>query len=212
MNYGPQYGPNAVTPTYSWADDPLNDSNLAKLIKNAGGIFQRAVFIPIIHYKTDSENRTANVYYDMGDSIETYTSGSFTAHNNVVKNDSKELDSMITFNNNAVDVKANVDPVTGTPSNVITLPAGPSRTGYTFAGWNENQAGTGKTYQPGAKYTLPADSSVVVLYAMWNPIIQHSMPVTGSNQIVIMISMITTAGITIITSLFMGKKKTNHSR
>lgn len=211
VNYGPQYGKHASTAPYAWTDDPLNDSNLAKLIKNAGGIFQRAVFIPNIYYNTDDENRTASIYYDMGDSIETYASGSFTAQNQVVKNDSKELDSMVTFNNNAVDVKTSVDSVTGAPSNVITLPAGPSRIGHTFAGWNENQAGTGKTYQPGDKYTLPADSSVIVLYAMWNPIIQHSMPVTGSNQIVIMISMITIAGITIAASQFMSKKKTNHS-
>lgn len=138
VNYGPQYGKHASTAPYTWADDPLNDSNLAKLIKNAGGIFQRAVFIPNVYYNTDDEHRTASIYYDMGDSIETYASGSFTAQNKVIKNDSKELDSMVTFNNNAVDVKANVDPVTGAPSNVITLPAGPSRIGHTFAGWNEN--------------------------------------------------------------------------
>lgn len=40
----------------------------------------------------------------------------------------------------------------------------PTRTGYTFAGWNTKQDGTGTTYAKGATYSTNAD---VTLYAKW---------------------------------------------
>ena len=40
----------------------------------------------------------------------------------------------------------------------------PTRTGYTFAGWNTAQDGSGDSYAPGATYTANAD---VTLYAQW---------------------------------------------
>lgn len=40
----------------------------------------------------------------------------------------------------------------------------PTRTGYTFNGWNTNNSGTGTNYAAGANYTANAD---VVLYAKW---------------------------------------------
>lgn len=211
VNYGQQYGQNVTNAPYTWTDNPLNDAKLKKLIVNAGNTFQRSVFIVKIDYKTADENRTANVYYEMGDSIENYAKGSFTAQNTVVKNESQKLDSMVSFNNNAVDVTTTVDPVTGTPTSVIHLPAGLFRVGYTFVGWSEDKNGAGTIYQPGDEYTLPADSSVKVLYAVWKPNIQHSMPVTGSNEVMILLIMIMTVIIAMITALSMGKRKTKRS-
>ena len=47
----------------------------------------------------------------------------------------------------------------------ITLSSStPTRTGYTFAGWNTKQNGTGTTYAKGATYSTNAD---VTLYAKW---------------------------------------------
>jgi len=43
----------------------------------------------------------------------------------------------------------------------------PTRTGYTFNGWNTNSSGTGTNYAAGANYTANAS---VTLYAKWNPI------------------------------------------
>lgn len=215
VNYGQQYGQNVTNAHYTWTDkwtdNPLGDAKLAKLIVNAGKTFQRSVAIVKIDYKTMDENRTANVYYDMGDSIENYAKGSFTAQNTVVKNESQKLDSMVSFNNNAVDVTTTVDPVTGTPTSVIHLPAGLFRVGYTFVGWSEDKNGAGTIYQPGDEYTLPADSSVKVLYAVWKPNIQHSMPVTGSNEVMILLIMIMTVIIAMITALSMGKRKNKRS-
>ena len=43
----------------------------------------------------------------------------------------------------------------------------PSRTGYTFGGWNTNASGTGTNYASGGTYTGNAD---LTLYAKWTPI------------------------------------------
>lgn len=42
----------------------------------------------------------------------------------------------------------------------------PSRSGYTFQGWNTNSSGTGTNYSPGGNYTA---NSNVTLYARWTP-------------------------------------------
>ena len=42
--------------------------------------------------------------------------------------------------------------------------ATPTRTGYTFAGWNTNSAGTGTSYSAGGNYTANANAT---LYAKW---------------------------------------------
>lgn len=48
---------------------------------------------------------------------------------------------------------------------VLTLSSTvPTRTGYTFAGWNTKDDGTGTSYAAGASYTANAD---VTLYAQW---------------------------------------------
>lgn len=62
---------------------------------------------------------------------------------------------------------------TKTWNTTISLPAnGFQKTGYTFAGWNTNSAGTGTAYQPGDSYTITAN---VTLYAKWS---QITYPVT----------------------------------
>ena len=49
----------------------------------------------------------------------------------------------------------------------LTLSASkPSRTGYTFAGWNTNSSGTGTNYAAGATYT---GNATLTLYAKWTP-------------------------------------------
>lgn len=53
----------------------------------------------------------------------------------------------------------------------FALPASgssPTRSGYTFAGWNASQDGTGTNYLAGATYTMPAANTT--LYAKWNQI------------------------------------------
>lgn len=48
-----------------------------------------------------------------------------------------------------------------------------TRAGYTFAGWNTTQNGTGTAYSDRAYYTVPDDvmnEQTVTLYAQWNPV------------------------------------------
>ncbi len=60
------------------------------------------------------------------------------------------------------------DPETGDYDTSITLPPAPSRTGYTFTGWNTEQGGrTGTRYAAKASYTIKGN---VTLYARWSPI------------------------------------------
>ena len=53
---------------------------------------------------------------------------------------------------------------TGTPS--VRLPM-PTRSGYTFNGWNTKSDGTGTPYNAGASYTPTAST---ILYAQWEPV------------------------------------------
>lgn len=48
----------------------------------------------------------------------------------------------------------------------IAIAEAPTRTGYTFAGWNTAKNGSGKTYQPGAIY---GENAGMYLYAQWIP-------------------------------------------
>lgn len=51
----------------------------------------------------------------------------------------------------------------------FTIPSTiPTRSGYTFEGWNTNSSGTGTTYQPGELITI--DGGTTTLYAMWSQI------------------------------------------
>ena len=74
--------------------------------------------------------------------------------------------------NEAFDVTYDANGGSGAPSaqekrkdTDLTLSSDvPTRTGYTFAGWNTAQDGSGDSYAPGATYTANAD---VTLYAQW---------------------------------------------
>jgi uncharacterized repeat protein (TIGR02543 family) len=46
----------------------------------------------------------------------------------------------------------------------------PTRSGYSFAGWNTTRNGSGVSYQPGASVTIPGEG-LVVLHAQWTPIV-----------------------------------------
>lgn len=46
----------------------------------------------------------------------------------------------------------------------LTLPIGPTRTGYTFTGWNTAADGSGASYPAGGAYT---DNAATTLYAQW---------------------------------------------
>lgn len=46
----------------------------------------------------------------------------------------------------------------------LTLPIGPTRTGYTFTGWNTAADGSGTSYAAGEAYT---DNAATTLYAQW---------------------------------------------
>ncbi|MEN9962081.1 MAG: hypothetical protein RIS66_494 [Actinomycetota bacterium] len=67
--------------------------------------------------------------------------------------------------NNGVGVIANQAGRFGTG---ITLTATtPTRTGYTFAGWNTQAAGAGTSYASSAAFTIPAGNTI--LFAQWTP-------------------------------------------
>ena len=62
------------------------------------------------------------------------------------------------------------DPVTGAPFSTVLVPSDePTRTGYTFMGWNTASDGSGTSYAAGDTYTLPASDSDT-LYAQWLPV------------------------------------------
>ena len=69
----------------------------------------------------------------------------------------------LTFNSQGGSAVANVSGLNGT---TVTLPAGPTLAGYTFAGWNTAANGSGVDFNPGATYTLAGS---VTLYAQWIP-------------------------------------------
>ncbi|MCL2508550.1 MAG: InlB B-repeat-containing protein, partial [Oscillospiraceae bacterium] len=74
------------------------------------------------------------------------------------------------------DANAGGDSVTGLPGDInrnynqsLTMPAGPSRTGFTFQKWNTETDGSGTDYFAGTGYTnLSVEhGAVVTLYAQW---------------------------------------------
>ena len=56
----------------------------------------------------------------------------------------------------------------------------PTRTGYTFAGWNTNSSGTGANYSAGNSVSVGANATVT-LYAKWNPI-TYSITYNGNGN------------------------------
>jgi uncharacterized repeat protein (TIGR02543 family) len=69
------------------------------------------------------------------------------------------------LNTSAVDVECLVAGNRCTDQQVITLHAAPSRTGYTFAGWNDQN---GTNFAAGSSLTVT--SSSYLLYAQWTPV------------------------------------------
>ena len=62
-------------------------------------------------------------------------------------------------------------------SNVTVSSTVPTRTGYTFTGWDTAANGSGTDYAGGATYTLP-NSGTDTLYAQWTPVVITATPVT----------------------------------
>jgi hypothetical protein len=63
----------------------------------------------------------------------------------------------------------------------VTLPSAPSRTGFSFLGWNTAANGSGTRYAAGASYTAPANTT---LYAEWlalTPFIHNGTSMTRSS-------------------------------
>ncbi len=61
----------------------------------------------------------------------------------------------------------------GTALTLATNSGSLAKVGYTFGGWNTNEAGTGTSYAGGASHTTDLTSvsgATVILYAKWNPI------------------------------------------
>ena len=56
----------------------------------------------------------------------------------------------------------------------------PTRTGYTFAGWNTNSSGTGTNYSAGNSVSVGANATVT-LYAKWTPI-TYSITYNGNGN------------------------------
>ena len=59
-----------------------------------------------------------------------------------------------------------VSSITQDYASTVTVPAAPTRTGYTFANWNAVADGTGTAYAPGATFPMPAAN--LTLFAQWN--------------------------------------------
>jgi len=82
--------------------------------------------------------------------------------NNVENNDNTYT---ITYNvNGGVNGPVNQDKETG--ESVTISSTVPTRTGYTFSGWNTIADGSGTSYSAGTSYSTDAD---LILYAVWTP-------------------------------------------
>jgi len=55
--------------------------------------------------------------------------------------------------------------MTGSAGVTVTLPAAPTRTGYTFVNWNTAANGSGTAHAAGGSYAMPASNTT--LYAIW---------------------------------------------
>ena len=72
----------------------------------------------------------------------------------------------ITYDDNVANETITVaSSQSGAVGSTVTVGAAPSRTGYTFAGWNTAETGLGTAVSAGSSYAMPASSST--LYAQW---------------------------------------------
>lgn len=70
---------------------------------------------------------------------------------------------------NANGGSGSINPQPGRYNATVTLSSSvPTRSGYTFAGWNTSTDGSGVDYSSNGSLTIPASN--VTLYAKWNPI------------------------------------------
>lgn len=89
----------------------------------------------------------------------------------------------VTYNKNTEDEVTNLPGVQKTvwesDAYKATIAAGPSRSGYSFTGWNSVIGGNGDAYAVGTKYSFAAD---ITLYAQWEEIPTYSVTynTTGS--------------------------------
>ena len=85
----------------------------------------------------------------------------------------------VTFNANSASSGTAPGAMTTASGSSITLPGAGnlSRTGYTFGGWNTNNAGTGTNYSAGTSYRVNAN---VTLYARWTQTAQNQNPLAGT--------------------------------
>ena len=80
----------------------------------------------------------------------------------------------ITYNANNATSGVVAPPLTGV-SSMVTLDTNSgvlARTGYSFAGWNTNAAGTGTSYASGSRFTPVADTT---LYAKWTALTAYTI-------------------------------------
>ena len=73
----------------------------------------------------------------------------------------------VTYDKNTTDEVTNMPnpSVQRAENNKAVIAAGPSRTGYTFEGWNSAAEGNGNAYTVGQEYTFTED---ITLYAQWD--------------------------------------------
>ena len=72
----------------------------------------------------------------------------------------------------------NIDGQIVSPGYTFVLPAAPSRTGYTFTGWNDGSA----TYNAGAEYTVDDNATSVTLTAQWSQNVSSGGSSSGSSS------------------------------
>lgn len=108
---------------------------------------------------------------------------------------------------NKYTVTYNANGGTGAPGNQtktygvdLTLSSTkPTRSGYTFNGWNTNSGGTGTNYASGGKYTGNAN---LTLYAKWTPIPVYTIAYNANGGTGTMSSHTTTSSATIKDNAF----------
>lgn len=99
---------------------------------------------------------TNGTHYNPGDSFTQNNNSTLTAQ-------WKKITYSVTYNaNGGSGAPSNQTKTYGT--NLTLSSTKPTRTGYTFAGWNTNSSGTGTNYAAGATYT---SNAALTLYAKW---------------------------------------------
>lgn len=99
---------------------------------------------------------------------------------------------------------ASADSVTG--QQISVAGNGYKRDGWRFTGWNTAADGSGKSYSPSDRYSMPAGTTY--LYAQWKKIYMADLPETGSRELVMAIGLaIVALMITVITPMIIYRRK-----